>query len=161
MPFTPFHFGPGLALHAAAPRRIDLASFCAANVLTDVEPLYRMLAGVHPAHGFFHGFLGATLTAAATAAAFLAARARWPDLFRWQAPGPWPVVLGALLGTWSHVLLDGYMHGNVHPFTPFSDARPFFHRGSGGAVEAVCVAAAVLGALMLALRRHLETRRAR
>ena len=161
MPFTPFHFGPGLALHAAAPRRIDLASFCAANVLTDVEPLYRMIAGVHPAHGFFHGFLGATITAAATAVAFLAARARRPDWFRWQAPGAWPVVLGALLGTWSHVLLDGYMHGNVHPFTPFSDARPFFHRGSGGAVEAVCVAAALVGALTLWLRHYLATRRAR
>jgi len=161
MPFTPYHFGPGLALHSAAPRRIDLASFCAANVLTDVEPLYRMLAGVHPAHGFFHGFLGATITAAATSAAFLAARSRRPDLFRWQAPGPWPVVSGAVLGTWSHVLLDGIMHGNVRPFTPFSDARPFYYRGSGGVVEAVCVAAALVGALALALRRYFEARSAR
>ena len=71
------------------------------------------------------------------------------------------MVLGALLGTWSHVLLDGIMHGNVRPFTPFSDARPFFHRGSGGAVEAVCVAAALVGALTLWLRHYLATRRAR
>jgi membrane-bound metal-dependent hydrolase YbcI (DUF457 family) len=96
-----------------------------------------------------------------TSAAFLAVRSRRPDLFRWQAPGPWPVVLGSVLGTWSHVLLDGIMHTSVRPFMPFSDARPFFHHGSRGAVEAVCVAAALAGALTLAVRRALEAKRAR
>ena len=159
MPFTPYHFGPGLALHAAAPRRVDLASFCAANVLTDVEPLVHIFARQHPVHGFFHGFAGATITAAVTSAAFLAARSWRPDLFRWQAPGPWPVVLGAVLGTWSHVLLDGVMHSNVHPFNPFSDARPFYQPGSGGIVEVGCVAAGIAGVLGLALRRYYRTRR--
>src|SRR5262245_41990784 len=160
MPFTPYHFGPGLAFHAAAPRRIDFFAFCAANVLTDVEPLVHMLRGEHPAHGLFHGCSGATITAAVTAIAFLAARRARPERFRWLAPGTPPVALGAVLGAWSHVVLDGIMHTSVRPFTPFSDARPFYVPGSGDAVRAVCVAAAIAGALALVLRRSLGANRA-
>src|SRR5262245_1652129 len=160
MPFTPYHFGPGLALHAAAPRRIDLVSFCAANVLTAIEPLVHMLTNVHPVHGFFHGFAGATVTAAATTLLFLAGRASRPEWFRWLPPGALPIALGAALGTWSHVILDGFMHGDIRPFMPFSDADPFYHHGSGNVVRAGCVAAWSVGALALLLRRSIEARKA-
>ena len=36
MPFTPFHFGPGALLKAAAPRHVSLIAFCAAQVLTQI-----------------------------------------------------------------------------------------------------------------------------
>ena len=45
MPITPFHFGPGAALHALAPKHVSFLAFAAANVIIDVEPLYFMLAG--------------------------------------------------------------------------------------------------------------------
>lgn len=35
MPITPFHVGPGLALHSAAPRAVSFIAFCVANVLVD------------------------------------------------------------------------------------------------------------------------------
>ncbi len=47
MPITPFHFGPGAAIHAAAPRCVSFLAFCAANMLIDFEPLYYLLTG-HP-----------------------------------------------------------------------------------------------------------------
>src|SRR5262245_30268247 len=157
MPFTPYHFGPGLALHSAAPRRIDFVAFCMANVLTDIEPLYHMLRGEYPVHGFFHGFAGATVTAAVTTLLFLAARNAPAVLSRWRSTGPWPIVLGATLGTWTHVVLDGIMHPDIRPFTPFSDVDPFFHHGSGRAVRAACVAAWSVGALVLLVRRSIDT----
>ena len=43
MPITPFHFGPGAALHAISPRHVSFLAFCAANVLTDLESLYFLL----------------------------------------------------------------------------------------------------------------------
>ena len=63
MPFTPFHFGPGAALYAMAPRQLSFLAFCAANVLIDVEPLYYMLTDQYPWHRFFHTYVGATLDA--------------------------------------------------------------------------------------------------
>jgi hypothetical protein len=66
MPITPFHFGPGAAVHAAAPRHVSFLSFCAANILMDVEPLYYRLTGQYPLHRFFHIYIGATLVAVVT-----------------------------------------------------------------------------------------------
>ena len=37
MPITPFHFGPGAALHVLAPRHVSFLAFCAANVVIDVK----------------------------------------------------------------------------------------------------------------------------
>lgn len=53
MPFTPFHFGPGAAIHALAPRKVSFIAFVAANVLMDVEPLYYMLTRQDHLHRFF------------------------------------------------------------------------------------------------------------
>ena len=45
MPFTPFHFGPGAALHALAPRHVSFMAFCGTNVLIDVESLVNLVTG--------------------------------------------------------------------------------------------------------------------
>lgn len=42
MPITPFHFGPGAALHALAPRHIGFLPFCAANVLIGIGRLHQL-----------------------------------------------------------------------------------------------------------------------
>lgn len=129
MPITPFHFGLGAALHAAAPRRVSFLAFCAANVLIDVESLVNLLQHRHPVHAFFHTYVGATLMAAATLLLFLALRAlvRRASLtgwwVRWQDLTPKAVAAGALLGAWTHVLLDSVMHGDIRPLAPFSDAN--------------------------------------
>lgn len=73
MPITPFHFGPGAALHAAAPRQISFLAFGAANVLIDIEPGYYLLTHQFPLHRFCHTLIGATLIMAATLVLFGAA----------------------------------------------------------------------------------------
>ena len=74
MPFTPFHFGPGAAIHAVAPKQVSFLAFCASNVLIDIEPLYFILTQQYPLHRFFHTYIGAFLIVGATVALFVGAR---------------------------------------------------------------------------------------
>jgi hypothetical protein len=158
MPVTPFHFGAGLLLHAMAPRRISFMAFCAANVAIDVESLVNLVRGHDPVHAFFHSAIGATLAGAGTAGLMLAAvgigrRWRLPDLFQWLRLEPPAIVAGSMLGAWTHVLLDGVMHPDLRPLAPFSEANPLLHLVSLGVLHLGCVAAAAVGALLLAWRQ--------
>ena len=74
MPVTPFHFGPGAAFHALAPRHVSFLAFCAANVLIDIEPLYFILTGQYPVHRFFYTYIGATFIVAITIVLFTLAQ---------------------------------------------------------------------------------------
>jgi len=161
VPITPFHFGPGVLFAAAAPRRVSLIAFVAANCITDVESICNVLTGNFPYHRFLHTFLGAAVVAALTIALFLftrhlARRFPLPNWFSWQQLTPLPVTLGALLGSFSHIVLDGVMHADMRPFAPWSDANPFLHRVSLGVLHWGCVGAAVLGGLLwlVFLRRN-------
>jgi hypothetical protein len=159
MPVTPFHFGPGALLHAAAPRQVSFIAFCAANVLTDVEPLFYMLTGGFPLHRFFHTLVGAALMTAAVIALFVAARwcARrfWlPRLFGWRELGLPPVALGAALGCHTHIALDSIMHSDIRPLAPFSDANPLLHLVALDMLHSLCLLAGAVGAAVLILRNR-------
>ena len=128
MPFTPFHFGPGALLHAAAPQRLSFLAFCAANVLIDIEPGWYMLRDDPPLHRFMHTLPGAALAAMATLLLYLAlrrlaTRMPLPDTFGWQGLHLTAVAMGAIAGAFTHLLLDGVMHTDIHPLRPFSEAK--------------------------------------
>jgi len=153
VPITPFHFGPGVLFHAAAPHRVSFIAFIAANCITDVESIYNVLNGNFPVHRFLHTFVGAAVSAALAIALFLSMR--WlarsnplPNLFEWQQLTPGPVIVGALLGSYSHVVLDGIMHADMRPFAPWSDANPFLHAVSLGALHWGCIIALIAGVLL-------------
>jgi membrane-bound metal-dependent hydrolase YbcI (DUF457 family) len=157
MPITPFHFGPGAALHALAPRYISFLSFCAANVLIDFESLYNLVNRRHPVHAFFHTYIGATLIIAAVCVLF--AGSRWfalrfwlPNLLRWQTLSLLQVGLGAALGSYSHVLLDSVMHRDIQPLAPFSTSNALLSAVSLSALHLACVALGLVGLLVAAVR---------
>lgn len=159
MPVTPFHFGPGALLHALAPRWVSFIAFCAANAVIDLEPAYYMFTGQFPLHRFLHTLPGATCGWAIVLASFWLVRGadRWlrlPDWFRWKALTTAPVAIGAALGAYSHLLLDGVMHGDMFPFAPLSDANPLFHRVSLEVLHGGCVVAGVLALAVLWLRQR-------
>jgi membrane-bound metal-dependent hydrolase YbcI (DUF457 family) len=52
-----------------------------------------------------------------------------------------PFAAGALLGGWSHILLDGVMHPDVRPWAPWSDANGLFGIVPLGVLHVACVAA--------------------
>ena len=67
MPITPFHFGPGILIKSAAPRKISWAMFALANVAIDLEPIVYFVLTGDPAHRHLHTYLGAGLLALACA----------------------------------------------------------------------------------------------
>lgn len=158
MPITPFHFGPGILFHGVAPRSVSFIAFVAANCITDVESIYNVLQGNFPVHRFLHTFVGATLVAAMTVALFMAMRrlardVRLPNCFEWQQLSLPAVVVGAALGSYSHIVLDGIMHADMRPFAPWSEANPFLHAVSLSALHWACIIAAITGVLIWLITR--------
>lgn len=152
MPVTPFHFGPGVLFHAAAPRRVSFIAFVVANCITDCESIYNVLSGHFPIHRFLHTLVGAALVAVLTIALFLSMRrlarsVTLPNWFEWQELTLPPVIAGSLLGSYSHIFLDGIMHADMRPFAPWSDENPMLHLVSLSVLHWGCVAAAVVGGL--------------
>ena len=165
MPITPFHVGPGLALHSAAPRAVSFIAFCVANVLVDVEPLYYMLTGQSPLHRFFHTYAGVSLVVLATIVLFLLARGAGrviplPNVFGWKDLPLRAVCMGAALGGYSHVLLDSVMHADMRPFAPWSSSNPLWLLVSLEALHLFCLVSGLLGLAMLGLRWFVGRRRA-
>jgi membrane-bound metal-dependent hydrolase YbcI (DUF457 family) len=150
VPITPFHFGPGALVHAVAPRRVSFIAFVAANCITDVESIYNILRNTPPLHRFLHTFAGATLVAVLTTALFLLMRL-WsrkvtlPNWFQWQQLGLSAVLLGAAIGSYSHILLDGIMHSDMRPFAPWSDANPFLRAIPLSTLHWICIISGVAG----------------
>lgn len=163
MPFTPFHFGPGAAIHAVAPRQVSFIAFVAANVLMDVEPLYYMLTGQAHLHRFVHTYVGATLVAAATLLLFIWAkkRASWvwlPNFGDWQSLKLAQVIAGAAAGTYSHIILDSVMHADIRPLAPFSQANALYLLVPIDVLHEFCMWAGVAAVVVLLVRRMLKRR---
>lgn len=166
MPFTPFHFGPGAAIHAIAPKKISFLAFCTANVLIDIEPLYYIRPHQYPLHQFFHTYIGASLVAIATFLLFVAARRFaahfWlPNPFKWQELGFLPIALGAAVGTYSHIVLDSFMHSDITPLAPFSDSNPLLQVVSLATLHWLCVGSGVAALCLLGFRQLLRGKNAR
>ena len=160
MPITPFHFGPGVLFHAMTPRNVSFIAFMAANCITDIESVYNVLRGNFPIHRFLHTFVGAALVAAMTVALFMAMRRlarsiRLPNWFEWQQLTLPSVIVGALLGSYSHIVLDGIMHADMRPFAPWSDANPFLYAVSLSTLHWTCIALGIAG-VMLWLKTRLS-----
>jgi membrane-bound metal-dependent hydrolase YbcI (DUF457 family) len=160
MPFTPFHFGPGLLVKAAIPHHFSLSMFALANVAMDVEPLYRMLYRDAQLHGATHTLIGAGIIGAATALSGLAIinhLAQWFERLHPTAGEPFHISirqawLGALLGTFSHLSMDALMHDDMQPFLPFTDANPWLVVSWTENVYLGCVLAGMAGLLLILIR---------
>ena len=155
MPVTPFHFGVGLLGKGLAPSRISFSSFVASQVVIDCESAYYLfVAREWPVHRWAHTLavavpLGMTVGIAVWAASHLLGRrggAHPSEL------GLWSCIAGGLLGGATHPLLDGIMHRDVQPFMPFAGGNPMLGLVSLGPLHLACVAAAMLGGLLLLLR---------
>lgn len=166
MPFTPFHMGVGLVAKAVAGRHFSVLTFGIAQVAMDIEPLVGMLRQSEVLHGPTHTYLGAVPIALVAAAV-----TPWlcgPLLARWNAEVrhygmPWlleetlwkphVVVLSALAGTFSHVLLDSVMHLDIRPWAPWSDANGLYNIIPLSTLHLLCTAGMVVGSLGWVARR--------
>ena len=161
MPFTPFHFGPGAALHAVAPRHVSFLAFCSANVLMDIEPLYFIFTNQFPLHRFFHTYVGATVILVVTVVLFALLKkseflVSLPCLLNWKQPSILQVTVGAALGSSSHIFLDSLMHPDIRPFAPLSGTNALLHAVSLSTLHWACAAAGAVGLVIIGIRKVLR-----
>lgn len=140
--------GPGLLVKALLQGSFSLMVFGWAQIIMDIQPLVVLLTGEGHLHGFSHTYMGATLIGIGSAltgkyaAEFglrLIGQARY-------LPISWPVAISsALIGSFSHVLLDSVMHADVEPFAPFMLDNPFLGFVSVEALHRFCLYSGLLG----------------
>ncbi len=158
MPFTPFHMGAALIVKPELNRNFSVITFGIAQIAIDIEPGIGMLTGADVLHGPTHTILGALVIAyfvmliAPSICSFLLTK--WNNEVNhynqsWLVcHGPLSktaVMLGALFGTLSHVLLDSLMHHDIHPLSPFSQENPFIGLITENSVYQACTIAGVFG----------------
>ncbi len=145
MPITPFHLGPALLMAVLFRGRVSAGSLLIGSVVLDVQPFVVLFLGMPFAlHGLSHTYAVAALIAAALALTMhLLRREHLPSLY-----------LGALLGTWSHVLLDSLLYEDMTPLFPF-ESNPLLYILTPGQVYLLCTLAFPLAGGIYMLKRRL------
>ena len=159
MPITPFHLLAATPLKAIAPCKFSWTVFALVNVLIDLEPITYFLITLNPAHRFFHTIIGATLIAllgATYGRKFCeVAIGIWNDEIKSQwltsddsisKVAAWS---SALIGAWSHLLLDSFMHDDIRPLSPFSESNVLLGILPIATLHTVCVVSGVIGLLAM------------
>lgn len=166
MPVTPLHFGPGLLIKAVIPRHFSWCAFAGANVLIDIEPAAYWIIEGDPAHRFFHTYLGASIAGVVAVLLSLFLLPLWLHWWNRQLSstqakwlGVEPVVsrfsvwCGAMIGAWSHVLLDSIMHHDVVPFAPLTQGNLLVGLVSISDLYLACLIAGLVAAGVLIAAR--------
>ena len=171
MPFTPLHFGPGLALKSVTGKWFSFTLFCFVQVLIDLESGVQMLRGAEPIHGFLHTYAGATLAAVVALCAgrpacqwllrlwnarLSPAQARWlavPPTISWLA-----AATGTFAGAWSHVLLDSFMHADMRPLAPWREPNALLFLVHVDTLYLSCALAGVAGLSLFLWKRWRQLR---
>lgn len=167
MPITPFHLIAITPVKAIAPKHFSWSVFVITNIVIDLEPISLFLITMNPQHLFFHTIIGATLIAGLCATfgkrwCELAIEI-WNDEIRGKPEARWftserkisktAAWSGALIGAWSHLLLDSFMHDDIKPLSPFTDANVLYGTISIGWLHTVCFSLGILGFILLIFLR--------
>ena len=160
MPFTPFHFGPGLLVKGVAPARVSFLAFATTQVGIDLESWYYLTAGDPHPHRILHTFAVGTIAGAAIGTGvwgvarlvrlLIGDRARGTDI---GARRPILVsevsfsaaTLGGIIGGFTHALFDGLVHRDIQPLMPFSTTNPLAGIVGWSTVELFCVVCGFVG----------------
>ena len=157
MPFTPFHFGPGLFFKSLTPRSFSFVAFVSTQVVIDCETLLYIVRNEWPLHRFLHSVPGGLVVAVVVVAAMLVGRRIVGAEVLKQLNATYPetlaIVAGSVVGGVSHSILDDIMHDDVKLLYP-SNAGPDLQGLVGlGELHLLCVTSGVVGLAVLALRR--------
>ncbi|MHA1458537.1 MAG: hypothetical protein ACTSQR_02615 [Promethearchaeota archaeon] len=130
MPFTPFHFGPGLFISLTFLSFIDIPTFLIASVIIDIEPFLVLIFDLnYPLHGFFHSFLGGFIVAVLLSMVMSKSRRYFTPLITFfkieQSISFKKIVISSLCGIFVHILLDSPIYVDIQPFFPF-ELNPFY-----------------------------------
>jgi membrane-bound metal-dependent hydrolase YbcI (DUF457 family) len=163
MPVTPFHLLAITPIKAIAPRKFSWSVFALVNVIIDLEPITYFLITLNPEHRFFHTSIGATLIAILAAlygrGLCEGAIKVWNDEIKskWLIAEPniskvsaWS---GALIGAWTHLLLDSFMHDDIKPLSPFTESNVLLGTIPIATLHSICLISGLLGLIGMLLFR--------
>ena len=160
MPATPYHFGPGLLIKAAAPRQFSMAAYSLTQVVIDIESGYYMLHKTFPVHRDAHTFLMGGLIGflcGLVVSRIGAWISRPRDVVGEALAAEYRLsvaVLSGVFGGLLHPVLDGIIYRDIRPFRPFSAANPLYGLVSARMVYEFCVVTALVGAVLLLARER-------
>lgn len=114
MPITPLHLGVLAPINYFFPNKVSNVSFILVNVWIDLDSILYGVFGIGDySHDYqSHSFLSALVLA------FIICLIK-PKTMSWY--------LGAILGGISHIILDMFVHSDMHPFYPI-EGNIFYFR---------------------------------
>ncbi len=126
MPLTPFHWSV-LVLGLLIFNSLYLPALAISSVIMDIEPAYYMFISPRPdglLHGFFHTYIGVTILGLAVGFVLIKFRKKVDKIMGFlkipqESISNRLVYVSSLLGVWSHIFLDSFMHRDMQPFFPF------------------------------------------
>jgi membrane-bound metal-dependent hydrolase YbcI (DUF457 family) len=142
MPLTPFHFGPTTLMGLPIRRRLDLPVFLLANVVIDIEVLIVLLLPFDlPLHAVLHNYLLGGIAGSLWGRYAWRFREYFARFMGWAkipyTPRSRTMILSGVLGAWTHVFVDGFMHADMRPFWPFA-GNPFLGLVTGRELYLIC-----------------------
>jgi len=161
MPFTPFHFGPGLLISLTFLSFIDIPTFLIASVIIDVEPFLVLIFHLnYPLHGFFHSFLGGFIVAALLSMVMSKIRRYFTPLITFfkieQSISFKKIIFSSILAIFIHILLDSPIYLDIQPFFPF-EFNPFYQSSVlPGLISYLICAWCFIGAILVYIIRLLQ-----
>lgn len=159
MPLTPFHLGPTLLLGVLLYRWLDLPTLLVGSVIVDVRAALVVFGPFDgPVHGILTTFAGGTMVALAIGAVVLVLPQSVQSVLYYTRLADTTSVSAifgaAIVGVYSHVILDSLLYTDTHPFYP-SAWNPFFIDGVRFIpVYGGCALAGVLGLIVFAARHR-------
>jgi hypothetical protein len=166
MPFTPFHIAAGASVKAIVPKHFSWSVFTLTNILIDCEPLYYHFTEGMLSHKFFHSIIGASIVTVvcATLGKPLCEYGLklWNNSLaqedkRWLGSGikishlsAWT---GAVIGAYSHLILDSIMHLDIKPLAPFTDENQLLEIMEIFELYILCLLLFGLGVIIYSLKK--------
>ncbi|MCH7337587.1 DUF4184 family protein [Acinetobacter sp. NIPH 2699] len=150
MPFTPLHLGVGACCKAVAQQRFSFMIFGGTQILMDIEPLLGLIYGWQYLHIYTHNLLGATLIGGM---ALLIGKpiSQWilRSILKYR---DWKIswktaAMSAYIGSFSHILLDAFMHHDVYFFYPWILKNPLLHLIPYSLIFYSCIFTAIFGGI--------------
>lgn len=147
MPFTPYHFGPGLMTKSIFGKNFSIIAFAISQVLIDLESLYYLLKHASHVHRLLHTYLGATLIV------FCTVILTKLILKMLNMPTNWfAIIFASIFGAYSHILLDSIMHADIRPFYPILESNHLLRIIEIPLLHELCVYSGMLGLILIIIK---------
>lgn len=160
MPITPLHLGLGASCKALGNRKFSFLIFAGVQVLMDLEPLLGIILGWKSLHLYTHNLIGALfigIIAIITGKPMSEIILRTIDQeSKWYIT--WKVAaFSAFIGSFSHILLDAFMHADMYPFFPLSKSQILLGLIPYSYIFYGCLIGFIIGGVAFLIRELLTT----